>query len=105
VAGNGTAGFMGDTGPATMAELHSPAGVAVDGSGNLYIADATNERVRKVTGGNIFTIAGNGTVGFTGDGSAATAAELSAPSGVAVDANGNVYIVDTTNNRIRVVNP
>ena len=105
VAGNGTAGFMGDTGPATMAELHSPAGVAVDGSGNLYIADTTNERVRKVTGSNIYTIAGNGTVGFMGDGSAATAAEISGPTGVAVDASGNVYIVDTTNNRIRVVNP
>jgi sugar lactone lactonase YvrE len=105
VAGNGTAGFMGDTGPATSAELHSPAGVAVDGSGNLYIADSANQRVRKVTGGYINTVAGNGTAGFTGDASAATGAEINGPTGVAVDASGNVYIVDTANNRIRVVNP
>jgi uncharacterized protein YjiK len=94
-----------DGSSATTAKLNGPSGVTVDSSGNLYVADATDERIRKVTGGTIYTIAGNGTAGSTGDGSAATAAELNTPSGVAVDANGNIYIVDTTNNRIRVVNP
>jgi sugar lactone lactonase YvrE len=102
--GNGTAGFTGDGGAATSAELNYPTGIAFDSSGNLYIADHINHRIRKVdTSGNITTIAGNGTLGDTGDSSAATSAELDSPCGVAVDSAGNVYIADTLNNLIRKV--
>jgi len=100
-AGNGTPGFSGDGGPATSAELYYPYGVAVDTSGNVYVADTWNNRIRKVdTSGVITTFAGNGTSGFeelggtgnSGDGGPATAASLYGPEGVAVDALGNVYI-------------
>jgi uncharacterized repeat protein (TIGR01451 family) len=105
VAGNGKAGYSGDGGPATSGELHLPYGVAVDGSGNLYIADIDNERIREVsaTTGVITTVAGDGTKGYSGDGGPATSAELSSPKGVAVDASGNLYIADTVNERIREV--
>jgi hypothetical protein len=105
VAGSGVAGFAGEGGTATAARLYYPVGVAVDGAGNLYIADQSNQRVRKVTAatGIISTIAGNGTAGGTGDGGAATAAELYNPQSVAVDAAGNVYIADQNNHRIRKV--
>ena len=105
VAGNGTAGYSGDGSAATSAEINSPAGVAVDSSGNIYIADTSNNRIRKVTisTGKISTVAGNGTAGFYGDGGAATSAMLSSPYGVAVDANGNIYIADYSNQRIRKV--
>ena len=103
IAGNGTAGFNGDGGPATAAELHGPTGVAVDGSGNIYIVEFYNYRIRKVnTSGIISTIAGNGTNGYGGDGGPATSAELHNPFGVAVG-GGNVYIADEVNNRIRKV--
>jgi sugar lactone lactonase YvrE len=105
VAGNGTASYSGDNGAATSAGLNAPYGMAVDGSGNVYIADTYNNRIRKVTStGTISTIAGNGTYGFSGDGGAATAAELYMPTGVAVDSAGNVYIADFGNNRVRMVN-
>ncbi len=106
VAGNGTAGFSGDGGAAVSAELSSPAGTAVDKSGNLYIADSANERIRKVTAatGVITTVAGNGTLGYTGDGGLATSAELCDPFGVATDSTGNLYIADLSNNVIRKVN-
>jgi trimeric autotransporter adhesin len=98
-------GFSGDGGPATAAQLRNPTGVAVDGTGNLYIADRGNYRIRKVSpGGLITTAAGTGMWGFSGDGGPATAAQLS-PTGVAVDAAGNLYIADTNNSRVRKVNP
>jgi sugar lactone lactonase YvrE len=103
VAGNGTPGFSGDGGPATAAQFVSPAGIAVDSAGNLYIADSGNQRIRKVSGGVINTVAGNGTFGFTGDNGPATNAELHSPSGVAVDGAGNLYIADLGNFRIRKV--
>ena len=104
IAGGGNDGFSGDGGAATNASLFNPAAVTVDGSGNLYIADEANERIRQVGyNGVISTVAGNGTNGYSGDGGAATNASLSSPSGVAVDAWGNLYIADEGNNRIRQV--
>lgn len=105
VAGNGTAGFSGDGGLATAAELNFPNGIAVDSSGNLFITDGNNERIREVdhATGVITTVAGNGTFGFSGDGGPATSAEFRGPSGVAADSSGELFIVDSTNNRIREV--
>jgi sugar lactone lactonase YvrE len=105
VAGNGTQGFSGDGSAAISAELHTPYGVALDVAGNIYIADADNNVVRKVTvaSGIISTVAGNGTQGFSGDGSAAISAELHTPYGVALDTAGNIYIADTNNNVVRKV--
>lgn len=99
-------GFSGDGGPATAALLDFPIGVAVDGVGNVYICDNGNSRIRKVTAatGVISTIAGNGESGFSGDGGPATMARFSNPQNVAVDKNGNVYISDLGNHRIRKVN-
>jgi uncharacterized protein (TIGR03437 family) len=105
VAGNGTAGFSGDGGPATSSALRGPAAVAIDMAGNLYIADTLNNRIRKMTNGTITTIAGTGTAGFSGDGGPALSAEFNGPTAVALDAAGNLYIVDTRNNRIRMVTP
>ncbi len=102
VAGTGTYGYSGDGYAATVAKLAIPYAVAVDGSGNLYIADTGNNRIRKVdTAGIITTIAGNGSSGYSGDGGPSTAAALNKPMGVAVDASGNVVISDTFNQRIR----
>lgn len=105
VAGNGTSGFSGDGGAATSAKINSVIDVDVDGSGNLYIADGVNQRIRKVTAstGNISTVAGNGTAGFSGDGGAATSATMNSPCGVAVDGSGNIFIADNNNHRIRKV--
>jgi len=104
VAGSGF--NLGDGGLATVANLYSPTCVTFDASGNLYIADYWHHRIRKVTTstGIITTVAGNGNQGFGGDGGSATAANLNFPTGVAVDASGNLYIADQ-NNRIRKVNP
>jgi trimeric autotransporter adhesin len=103
-AGTGQPGFSGDGGPATSAKLYAPKGVAVDGQGNVYIADSNNFRVRKVDpGGTITTFAGGGKPGFLGDGGPATLATLRNPFGVAVDGQGNVYIADTDNMRVRKV--
>ncbi|HWD20016.1 MAG TPA: hypothetical protein VHB20_12130 [Verrucomicrobiae bacterium] len=104
VAGNGTNGFSGDGGPATNAELNYPASVAVDGAGNLFIADFYNNRVRKVAAnGVISTVAGNGTNGFSGDDGPATNAELNYPASVALDGAGNLFFADYGNGRIREV--
>ncbi len=103
VAGNGTYGYNGDNIPATSAQINWQAGVAVDASGNLYIAELANNRVRKVSAGMITTVAGTGPAGYNGDNIPAATAQLSGPSGVAVDAAGNVYIADAGNNRIRKI--
>jgi len=101
VAG-GQGGFGGDGGQATKASLSLPQSVAVDASGNLYIADQGNERIRRVDpSGVIATVAGTGTAGFSGDGSLASAAMLSTPVGVGVDASGAVYVADLDNHRVR----
>jgi sugar lactone lactonase YvrE len=105
VAGNGISGFHGDNGPATNAQLRSPRGVAIDALNNIYIGDLNNHRIRKVSNGVITTVAGNGTVGFSGDNGPATSATLSSVAGVAVDLNGNVYFADATSNRTRVMTP
>ncbi len=97
---------VGDGGAAASAQLCGPAGLAFDGSGNLYIADSNNERVREVTSsGSISTVAGNGKAGFAGDGSSATASgtELNSPSAVAFDSSGNLYIADSQNYEVRKV--
>jgi hypothetical protein len=115
IAGDGVRGFSGDGGPATSAELNDPVGTAVDATGNLLIVDESEARVRVVAGstgtfygrpmtaGDIYTIAGDGTFGFSGDGGPATSAELNQPFGVTVDAAGNVLVADWTNNRVRAV--
>ncbi|MGW4274092.1 NHL domain-containing protein [Streptomyces seoulensis] len=104
IAGNGTAGTKGDNGPALSVQLNYPRGVAVDAEGAVYIADAENHRVRKVTAdGKISTVAGTGAKGFLGDGGPATAARLDRPFGVAVGSDGVLYIADYNNNRVRKV--
>jgi sugar lactone lactonase YvrE len=103
VAGNGTLGSIGDGGLATSANLNYPACVAIDGTGNYYIADLINSRVRKVAAGYISTIAGKSAQGFSGDGGPATSASLMNPQGINFDSAGNLYIADTSNNRIRKV--
>ena len=106
VAGTGEYGFSGDGGPAVQAKLRSPEDVAVDGAGNLYIADTRNHRIRRVdASGTITTIAGNGRPGATGDGGPAVQAKLRSPQGVAVDAAGNLYIADWGNLRVRILRP
>ena len=106
VAGNGTAGYSGDGGQATGAELNSPFGLAVDAAGDLFIADSGNNCIREVNAGThvITTVAGNGTAGNSGDGGQATSAELYSPFGIAVDAGGDLLIADSGNNCIREIN-
>jgi trimeric autotransporter adhesin len=131
VAGNGTAGFSGDNGPATGAQLNLPpvlfppppaspffsdaqfpqfpqlpTGIAVDAAGNLYIVDSGNQSIRKISNGVITTVAGNGTPGYSGDGGPATSAQFNNPSGIAVDAGtGRIFVSDSSNGRIRVLIP
>ena len=105
IAGNGNPTYTGDNGPAANATLSTPSGVALDGAGDLYIADTGNNTVRKIAAstGIITTVAGNGLIGSVGNGSAATSAELNQPQGVTVDVSGNLFIADTSNHLIRKV--
>ena len=105
VAGT-TAGFSGDNGLAATARLNLPTALALDANNNLYIADTQNYRVRRITAatGLITTVAGNGTQGFSGDNGPATAASIDSPTGLAIDAAGDLYLSDTHNHRIRKVN-
>ena len=103
-AGSGVAGFQGDAGPALKAQLDKPFGIALDETKNLYIADRNNNRVRKVSpDGIITTVAGDGGFFFMGDNGPAYRASVAAPTGVALDSKGNLYIADRNNNRVRVV--
>ena len=105
VIGNGTIGFSGDNGQATLAQLNNPYSLAIDRIGNIYVCDVDNQRIRKIdTTGIITSVAGNGTGGYSGDNEIATTAALNEPIGVATDTNGNIYIADGWNNRIRLVN-
>lgn len=103
VVGTGAQGFSGDNGAATSAQLDSPTGLAVDGSGNLYVSDTHNQRIRRVSSGIITTIAGTGVAGFSGDGGPALQAILSLPGALAVDVANNIYFADTNNHRIRKI--
>ena len=109
LAGTGPVGtdrgaYTGDGGPATSARLHEPVGVALAADGALYFADSDNNAVRKVDGtGTITTIAGNGIAGFAGDAGPATKAELNHPESLAFDRSGNLYVSDSTNNRVRKI--
>ena len=104
LAGTGTATYSGDGGAATAAAINDPGGIFVDGSGNIFIADSYNNRIRKIsTSGVITTIAGTGTAGFSGDGGAAVSAELNKPLCLVVDATGNIFFTDNNNNRVRAI--
>lgn len=104
IAGNGTAGYSGDGGPATSAEINLPYRPAFDSKGNLYFADVGNSRIRKIdTSGIITTYAGNGMAGYSGDGEAATSAEFKNPYHIAIDPADNIYVSDTSNQRIRKI--
>ncbi len=106
VAGTGVAGYSGDGDAAVRARLNAPTGVAVSTGGDIFIADSYNHRIRLVSSdGIIRTIAGTGTAGFSGNGSAATAAELHTPTGLALDGDGNVYFADNENNQVRLLRP
>ena len=103
IGGNGSFGFAGDGGSATSAQLNTPRGLCVDSSGNVYIADWGNNRVRKISGSNINTAAGNGLLSYSGDGGSATQAQFNFPSAVAVDSAGNIYVADTGNHVVRQI--
>lgn len=102
VAGTGSPGSTGDGGPAAVAELREPSALALDGEGNLYVADSGNDRVRRIAAdGRITTVAGSGVFGTGGDGGPATAAQLAVPSGLALDRSGNLYVAEQAGNRVR----
>jgi hypothetical protein len=105
IAGTGTQGYSGDTGPATSAAIDSPTGLATDTLGNLYLADTHNHRIRKITAatGAITTIAGTGAPGASADAIIATASQLGLPQGLTIDTHGNLYLADTANHRIRKI--
>ena len=105
VAGTGQPKFSGDGGPGTAAALHEPVAVALDDHGHLYIADQGNHRIRmlNITTGIITTVVGNGESGYAGDGGIAIEASIAGPSGLAIDRDGNLYVSDTFNSRVRIV--
>lgn len=115
IAGNGVQTFSGDGGPATAASLNHPYATSLDAGGNIYIADADNNRIRfiaktsgtyfgqSMTANYIYTIAGDGTASFGGNGGFATSAQLNFPQSVIVDAGGNVIIGDAVNYRVRII--
>lgn len=104
IAGTGVGTYSGDGGLATLADINGPVGITVDNSGNVYFADSYNNRIRKISNtGIITTVAGNGVGGFSGDGGLAVNAQINYPQGVAIDASGNIFITDWSNNRIRKV--
>lgn len=106
IAGIGVEGFSGDGGPAISAMIGRPVALAFDGSGNLYFADSTNQRIRKITtAGTILTVAGNGVDAYSGDGGQAVSASLGFPIGIAFDPSGNLYVADGDNNRVRKITP
>lgn len=103
VAGTGICGYNGDGGPATIAALSYPIGLALDGAGALYIADSQSCRVRKVSGGTIATVAGNGFCSYDGEGGVPTSANLDSPFGVALSAKGSLYIANFASRRVQEV--
>lgn len=104
VAGTGQPGFSGDDGPAIMAKLNEPYGIAIDNSGSIYVADSGNHRVRKISNDeNITTIAGTGVAGFSGDGGRAEKAQLNSPQAIFVNSKNEIYINDEHNHRIRKI--
>ena len=106
IAGTGVRGSAGDGGPAARAQLNVPLGIAVDGSGNIFVAECLNPRIRRISASGVITaVAGNGVPGDGGDGGPAVDAQLSCPHGVAVDSSGALYIADTDNHRLRKVAP
>jgi cysteine-rich repeat protein len=105
IAGTGASGSSGDGGPASAARFIEPSGLELDGLGALYVSDAGAHRVRKIAGGVITTIAGTGTSGGSGDGGPAISAQLSGPRGLAVAADGTLYVSDPGNDRLRVIAP
>ena len=103
IAGTGSAAFLGDGLPATNAQINNPKAITLDGAGNVYFADYSNQRIRKIDASGIITsIAGTGTAGYTGDGSPATAANINYPWGIATDSTGNVYF--STGTAVREIN-
>ncbi|BAP54369.1 leucine-rich repeat-containing protein [Thioploca ingrica] len=105
VAGDGTAGYHGDGGPAHLAQLNEPSGIAFDKHGNLYIADSKNHVIRKIDNyGIITTLAGNNTSGYSGDNGLALAAQFNLPVQVVIDSQDNLYITDQNNHVIRKIN-
>jgi trimeric autotransporter adhesin len=106
IAGNGTAGYLGDGGQATLSELNAPFGMCFDPAGNLYFGDAQNHRIRKIsTSGIITTFAGTGVAGYNGNGGAATSAQFNRPTDIVMDAAGNFYVADELNFVIRKITP
>ncbi len=105
IAGNGTAGYTGDGGPATAAQLYNPTGIAVTSSGDIFIDDTYHSVIRKISAGIITTAAGTGGAGYFGDGGVSTFAALYKPTGVAANDSGEFFIADTGNNRIRKASP
>ncbi len=106
LAGTGVRSFSGDAGPAALAQWDLPSGIAIASDGSVFVADTANNRVRRISpDGTVITVAGNGIAGFAGDGGSATTALLNGPMGLALAADGTLYIADTGNNRIRQVSP